>query len=277
MAKSGAEKNKRGNYLIDKPFQISFILRFLVVILVTVALCFVAFAVYYFQDSLLGINKLNQDIEIIKRGYSTITGFQEGSIIYTYDMGTKTYDDGFGNEIEQEIGIEVYKEIDESGNVKYICFNPLSSADFKKGDEVSNVDPTRLTKKEGQVKKRTKMFFLVIGPLSIMCLAIMIIISIYSLFFSHRMAGPVYRMRVSLDRLLAGDFDFKIKIRKKDFFQNIVDRLELLRQKVVSNELPIAKTSQQPSKEQLTEIKNMVANGSSKEDIIGKIDNLLKK
>jgi len=43
-------------------------------------------------------------------------------------------------------------------------------------------------------------------------------------------------MRVSLDRMLAGDFDFKIRVRKNDFFINIVEKLEQLRLKVKNNE-----------------------------------------
>jgi hypothetical protein len=45
------------------------------------------------------------------------------------------------------------------------------------------------------------------------------------------MAGPVYRMRISLDRMLAGDYDFKIRVRRNDFFRNIVEKIELLRMK----------------------------------------------
>jgi hypothetical protein len=47
------------------------------------------------------------------------------------------------------------------------------------------------------------------------------------------MAGPIYRIRVSLDRMLSGDNDFIIKVRKNDFFQNIVDKLEQLRQQII--------------------------------------------
>jgi len=239
MAKDGVSKNKRGNYLIDKPFQINFIIRFLLVILITVLLSFVGFAIYYFQDSLLGISKLNQDIEIIKKGYSTISGFQGDSPVFEYVKGTKSYDNGEGTSIEEDDIILICKEIDGSGNVTYkeVFPPPYGSMSYRIGEEVKDIDPTKLIKKEGQVKKRTKMFYLIIGPLAIMCLTIMVIISIYSLFFSHRMAGPVYRMRVSLDRMLAGDLNFKIKVRNKDFFINLVDRLENLREKILNNSL----------------------------------------
>ncbi len=46
------------------------------------------------------------------------------------------------------------------------------------------------------------------------------------------MAGPIYRMRISLDRMLQGDYDFKINVRKTDYFITIVEKLEKLRQKI---------------------------------------------
>ncbi len=67
--------------------------------------------------------------------YATITGFKGGAIIYTYELGDQTY-------------IEVYKEIDFDGNIKYVCFNPLNSEKYKRGEYVSDVNPSRLTKKK---------------------------------------------------------------------------------------------------------------------------------
>jgi hypothetical protein len=209
-------KTKRTNYLIDKPFQLGFILRFLVVILITIACCFSVIALYYYQDSLLGTNRLDQNVTIKTRGHvSTAEGYK----IYLYDKEK----------------IEVFLKV-ENGKKSYYCENPFSNTNFSKGSQVENVNESLLEPKMGPIPKETKMFFIVIGPLIWMTIAICIVISIYSIFFSHKMAGPVYRLRISLDRMLAGDLDFKINVRKNDFFTNIVEKLEQLRNKIKNSE-----------------------------------------
>lgn len=242
-------KSKRSNYLIDKPFQLGFITKYLLVILVTVILTFGVLAMYYYQDSLLGTNRLDQDITIKTRGnQKTIEGYK----IYKYDK-------------EQ---IDLYEK-SEDGKKIYVVVNPYTNANYKAGDIVENVLVGQLEEKMGPIPVQTKMFYIVIFPLLWMCIAIIIIVSVYSLFFSHRMAGPIYRLRVSLDRMIAGDFDFKIKVRKNDFFVNIVEKLEQLRLKVKNNELV-----QPMPKDKLIEIKNML---SSKNygDVEKKIDEIL--
>ena len=97
--------------------------------------------------------------------------------------------------------------------------------------ELTNEDVKLLEVVRGPFEKQTQRFFIIVPPLLVTCLILMVIIAVYSLFFSHKMAGPVYRMRISLDRMLTGDYDFKIRVRKNDFFRNIVEKIELLRMK----------------------------------------------
>ena len=97
--------------------------------------------------------------------------------------------------------------------------------------ELTNEDVKSLEVVRGPFEKQTQRFFIIVPPLLVTCLILMVIIAVYSLFFSHKMAGPVYRMRISLDRMLTGDYDFKIRVRKNDFFRNIVEKIELLRMK----------------------------------------------
>jgi len=242
-------KSKRSNYLIDKPFQLGFITKYLLVILVTVVLTFGILAAYYYQDSLLGTSRLDQNITINTRGHLKS---KDGNKIYMYDK-------------EQ---VDVYEKT-EDGKVVYVVEKSYANPNLKVGDVIENVLVTQLEPKMGPLPITTKMFYIVIFPLLWMCLAIVAIVSIYSLFFSHRMAGPIYRLRVSLDRMIAGDFDFKIKVRKSDFFVNIVEKLEQLRLKVKNNELV-----QPMSKDKLLEIKNLLDN-KSYADIEKKINELI--
>jgi methyl-accepting chemotaxis protein len=59
-------------------------------------------------------------------------------------------------------------------------------------------------------------------PLSIVTaflfgLAVVVIVGIY---LTHHIAGPLYRIKVSLKRLATGDFNFQIKFRNRDFLQD---------------------------------------------------------
>ena len=46
-----------------------------------------------------------------------------------------------------------------------------------------------------------------------------------SLYLSNRIAGPIFNITRVLDRYLAGEKDLRITIRKKDYFSELVDRL----------------------------------------------------
>ncbi len=58
--------------------------------------------------------------------------------------------------------------------------------------------------------------------LSVLYLAL---ITIFSVFKSHKMAGPIYSIKRSLQKIASGDPIEKIRIRKDDEFQELVDVL----------------------------------------------------
>jgi methyl-accepting chemotaxis protein len=41
------------------------------------------------------------------------------------------------------------------------------------------------------------------------------------IFFSHRIAGPIYRIRMSLESLLKGDYTVRVKLRDHDNFKEL--------------------------------------------------------
>lgn len=213
--------NKRSNYLIDKPFQIGFIVKYLLVIIFTVILCFVIAAVWFYYKSLFGDNILNQRVTIKERREKT----WEGNKIYNYDKEQIVVYEYYDSKLKSKL----YKKLDD--RVKMGLVRDVD------GENVENVDVALLEKTSIPLERNTNIFAIVIPPLLFLCIALMLIISIYSLFFSHKMAGPIYRMRVSLDRMLSNDFDFKIRVRKSDFFINIVEKLEQLRLKIKNNDL----------------------------------------
>jgi len=199
-------KSKRSNYLIDKPFQLGFILRYVLIILITIIIIFGLFLTYY--SILERVKKLETMITISQKGPIKYKGYQ----VYAFEKER----------------IQIYKDADG----KFKCYKPFDSTKFKEGDIIDQVDESTLTELTGPVPRIITRFEIVFWPLFYITLTLLIIISVYSIFFTHKMAGPIYRMRVSLDRIISGDNNFVIKVRKNDFFINIIERLEKLRQKI---------------------------------------------
>lgn len=228
-------QSKRRNYLIDKPFQIGFILKYLVVILLTVFLCFGVTAIYFYYDNLFGENRVNETVIVkYRRPLKAVEKIDKDTNMKTMVIAEKG---GYSMFNSDELGVTLYR--DENNVYKVFDFNlagrqtpNIMRNEAYAPNQVVSLSPAQeqaLVTPWGPFEKTTQRFFIVIYPLVWTCLAILLMISIYSLFFSHRMAGPVYRMRVSLDRMLAGDLDFKIRVRRSDFFRNIVEKLEQLR------------------------------------------------
>lgn len=55
-----------------------------------------------------------------------------------------------------------------------------------------------------------------------------IIISGFSLFLSHRIAGPLYRLERSVEEITKGNLAFKIVLRKKDEARELADGMNIM-------------------------------------------------
>jgi methyl-accepting chemotaxis protein len=277
-------KKTRTNYLIDKPFQLGFIIKYVIIILLVVVVTFSVALLYYFQDSLLGTKRFDSSITYNVRGLRTF----EGKQIYNYGIPKQIPEPVFENDILTKVtkvqdaetlknnysksdGIysyiqtaddsvkskvwnalysvgyvkkmKVFEDVDENNQVVYKFYQSLGpeSREFQTGDILTQIDTSALEPDIGPIKKITTRFHIIVVPLVLSNIALIVIITIYSLFFSHKMAGPIYRIRISLDRMLTGDLDFKIRVRKNDFFQNIVERMERLRLMVKNDDFKSTK------------------------------------
>lgn len=70
---------------------------------------------------------------------------------------------------------------------------------------------------------KTRMQLLAVLFLGVLC------VGIISLIYSHRIAGPVYRLTKAIETLQAGKESGSIKLRPADEFQELADSLEKLR------------------------------------------------
>ena len=61
----------------------------------------------------------------------------------------------------------------------------------------------------------------------------LIVVTVFGLFYSHSMAGPVHNMKINLQRMIDGEEVKPIRIRKGDQFQDLVALLnEFIEKKV---------------------------------------------
>ncbi|MDR1894835.1 MAG: hypothetical protein LBQ61_09165 [Spirochaetales bacterium] len=70
-----------------------------------------------------------------------------------------------------------------------------------------------------------KRWQLILPPLLLNNLIILVMVLIMGLIYSHRIAGPVYRMEKDLGRVLAGERQVRIVTRKKDKMGRLVGQI----------------------------------------------------
>jgi nitrogen fixation/metabolism regulation signal transduction histidine kinase len=84
--------------------------------------------------------------------------------------------------------------------MKYLAMDPM-------GPALANLENTR------------EEFLWLLVVLQVILLSLTFLISI---FMSHRIAGPLYKLRMFLHQAAAGKMDQKLAFRKNDYFQDLV-------------------------------------------------------
>jgi signal transduction histidine kinase len=72
-------------------------------------------------------------------------------------------------------------------------------------------------------------YLLIAGLLSI------ILASVSILFYSHRIAGPMYRLHKHLQDMIKGDYKERLRFRKNDEFKHLADAINKIQDKLMEN------------------------------------------
>ncbi len=59
-------------------------------------------------------------------------------------------------------------------------------------------------------------------------LIVMVLLAVFGVLYSHRIAGPVYRMECDIERVLCGEQNVEIRLRRFDQFQNLARKVNRL-------------------------------------------------
>ena len=72
----------------------------------------------------------------------------------------------------------------------------------------------------------------ILPPLLLNDLAIMLLIIVLGIRATHRIAGPVYRIEVDIERVLAGEKGVRVRTRKRDAFPDLAERVNQLIERI---------------------------------------------
>ncbi len=101
---------------------------------------------------------------------------------------------------------------------EFISIQKISAAVDAAGNEITISGPPILTDR----------FNLIVPPILINNLIILIVISVIGVFYSHKIAGPVYRIQEDIKKVLDGEKDIVIKLRKKDKLKELAEQVNKL-------------------------------------------------
>ena len=73
-----------------------------------------------------------------------------------------------------------------------------------------------------------KRWELIVPALILNNVVIVVMFMIMGLFFSHRIAGPVYRIQTNMAKSLSGERGVRIKLRKKDKLESLAAQTNLV-------------------------------------------------
>jgi hypothetical protein len=74
----------------------------------------------------------------------------------------------------------------------------------------------------------TNRFEIVVLPLLLNNILIMVVISIIGIFYSHKIAGPVYRIGKEIEKAIGGEAGIRLKLRKGDKLHELANEINLL-------------------------------------------------
>jgi len=79
-----------------------------------------------------------------------------------------------------------------------------------------------------EAQPRTSRFALILPPLIVNNLLLAVVLGALAVRYSHRFAGPIYRISTDIRRALAGEDDVRIKLRKNDELRELASRINAL-------------------------------------------------
>jgi len=94
-----------------------------------------------------------------------------------------------------------------------------------------------------------------------------------TLFTSHKIAGPLYKLKVELEKMKEGDFSSPVRIRAKDQLQKVASEFDEMRLRV-NNSVGTLKENWNPIKEELSRLQREAKSEEEKKSLLSSIEQL---
>jgi nitrogen fixation/metabolism regulation signal transduction histidine kinase len=95
--------------------------------------------------------------------------------------------------------------------------NPALAAEFTKASQEQ--DNQIQAQQDGLVRQQQTMLYTLVGALAFM----VFLIGVLGIYFTHKVAGPIYKMKLLLNQVAEGRFKVNAKLRKGDELQDFFD------------------------------------------------------
>ena len=79
---------------------------------------------------------------------------------------------------------------------------------------------------------RPEILLVILPPLLLNDLAIMVLFIVLGVLATHRIAGPVYRIEIDIERVLAGEKGVRVHTREHDAFPELAERVNELIERI---------------------------------------------
>jgi nitrogen fixation/metabolism regulation signal transduction histidine kinase len=95
--------------------------------------------------------------------------------------------------------------------------NPALAQEFTKAS--TEQDNKIQAQQDGLVRQQRNMLFTLVGALAVM----VFVIGVLGIYFTHKVAGPIYKMKLLLNQVADGKLNVNAKLRKGDELQDFFD------------------------------------------------------
>jgi hypothetical protein len=97
------------------------------------------------------------------------------------------------------------------------------------GTDIIQPLPTILSQDMGFLEKQTSLLG-ILWPVMLVCVLVSLAATyIFGIRVSHRMAGPIYRIKMSLGGMAQGDLRGDVRLREKDNFKSVAESINHLK------------------------------------------------
>jgi len=79
------------------------------------------------------------------------------------------------------------------------------------------------TMEHGRGPTGMDLFIASLRPLVIILPVVFVLLAVIVIFISHRIAGPLYRLKMYMEKVENGDYSVKLKFRKNDSIHDVAD------------------------------------------------------